>query len=188
VTVRYANHYIRVVMMDLIIDSQIFSLVTVLIAITILMSIIFRSPVIGIFTSLPVFIAVMLNFTIMWAFNITLNIGTSIIASVGMGVGIDYAIHYFSRFKLLLKTSGDYDGSVVKAATQTSRAILFNATAVGIGFLVLLFSEYGVIANIGWITTVSMFTTAFGSLIILPALLSIFKPKIPGTGNGAQHA
>ncbi|MCG8337833.1 MAG: MMPL family transporter [Proteobacteria bacterium] len=183
INVRYANHYIRVVMMDLIIDSQIYSLITILATITILMSIMFRSPIIGLFTALPVFTAVLFNFTLMWLFNVTLNIGTSIIASVGMGVGIDYAIHYFSRFKLFLKIGGAYDESIVNAVSQTSRAILSNASAVGIGFLVLLFSQYGVIANIGWITAVSMFTTAFGSLIILPSLLAIFKPNIPGVSS-----
>ncbi len=179
VKVDYANHYIRVVMMDLIIDSQIYSLLTVLVTITILMSIMFRSPIIGVFTGLPVFIAVLFNFAIMWAFDITLNIGTSIIASVGMGVGIDYSIHYFTRFRLLYRQTDDYMGSLVRAISGTSRAILSNAAAVGIGFMVLLFSEYGVIANIGWITAVSMFTTATGSLVLLPSLLAIFKPKIP---------
>ncbi len=178
VNVRYANHYIRVVMMDLIIDSQIFSLLTVLTTITILMSIIFRSPVIGLIMAMPVFIAVLLNFTLMWLFNITLNIGTSIIASIGMGVGIDYTIHYFSRFKLLYKDSSSYDLALSKAIKETSRPILSNASAVGIGFAVLLFSEYGVMANIGWITAVTMYTTAFGSLILLPALLAIIRPKI----------
>ena len=178
VNVRFSNHYIRFVMQTLIIDSQIYSLLTVLAAILILMSIIFRSVIVGLITSLPVFLAVLLNFAVMWIFGVTLDIGTSIIASVGMGVGIDYAIHYFTRFRLLLKEGKAYDSAIISAITDTSRAILSNAFAVGLGFLVLLFSEYQVIANIGWITALSMFTTAFSSLTVLPAILSIVKPKI----------
>jgi len=178
VTIRYANHYMRVVMMGLIIDSQIYSLLTVLATIAILMSIMFRSPTVGIFTALPVFTAVLFNFAIMWMFDVTLNIGTSIIASVGMGVGIDYSIHYFTRFRRFLKEGVEYDKALARAIADTSRAILSNATAVGVGFLVLLFSEYGVIANVGWIVAVSMVTTALGSLIVLPSLLAIFKPAI----------
>jgi len=179
VTVRYSNHYVRFVMMSLIIKSQIYSLLTVLVTITLLMSLIFRSMVVGVITSLPVFIAVLFNFAVMWLFGVTLNVGTSIVASVGMGVGIDYTIHYFSRFRLLLKEIKAYDTALVKAIAETSRAILSNASAVGLGFLVLLFSEYRVIANIGWIIALSMFTTAFSSLIALPAILSLFKPRIP---------
>ncbi|MBU2648128.1 MMPL family transporter [bacterium] len=177
-TVRFANHYLRVVMMDLIIDSQIYSLITVLVTITILMTLIFRSLVVGLVNALPVFIAVLFNFAIMWLFDVTLNVGTSIIASVGMGVGIDYSIHYFTRFRRILASGEDYDEALVKAVAETSRAILSNAVAVGIGFLVLLFSEYLVIANVGWITAASMFTTALGSLVVLPALLSLFKPVV----------
>ena len=178
VTVRYTNHYIRVVMMDLIIDSQIYSLLTVLLTITILMSVIFRSPVVGLITSLPVFIAVLFNFAVMWIFGVTLNVGTSIIASVGMGVGIDYAIHYFSRFRFILRETGDYEMALIKAIMETSRPILSNASAVGLGFLVLLLSEYQVIGNVGWITALSMVTTALSSLVVLPAILSIVRPKV----------
>jgi len=162
----------------LIIDSQIYSLITVLITITVLMALIFRSLSVGKINALPVFIAVLFNFAIMWLFNVSLNIGTSIIASVGMGVGIDYSIHYFTRFRRILSSGEGYDKALIKAIAETSRAILSNATAVGIGFLVLLFSEYLVIASFGWIVAISMFTTALGSLLVLPALLSIFRPAI----------
>ncbi len=95
-----------------------------------------------------------------------------------MGVGIDYAIHYFSRFRLLLKEINEYETALVKTVAETFQAILSNATAVGLGFLVLLVSEYQVIANIGWITALSMFTTAFSVLLILPAILAIVKPNV----------
>ena len=180
VAVHYSNHYIRAVMMGLIIDSQIISLLTVLTTITILMSLMFRSVLVGLMTSLPVFIAVLFNFAVMWLSGVPLNIGTSIIASVGMGVGIDYAIHYFSRFRLLFREEPDYDKAIIKGIVETSRAILSNAAAVGLGFLVLLFSEYRVVAGIGWTTALSMLTTALSSLIALPAMLSIVKPKIRG--------
>lgn len=189
IEVGYTNHYLRIVMMRLIIDSQIYSLLTVLFTITILMSIIFRSPVVGVITSLPVFIAVLFNFAVMWIFGVTLNVGTSIIASVGMGVGIDYAIHYFSRFRFILRETGDYQASLIKAIAETSCAILSNASAVGLGFLVLLLSEYQVIGNVGWITALSMFTTALSSLIVLPAILSIVKPKVKwGKQRSGEYA
>ncbi|MDY0095141.1 MAG: efflux RND transporter permease subunit [Candidatus Vecturithrix sp.] len=178
VNVRYSNHYIRFVMQGLIIKSQIYSLLTVLVAILLLMSLIFRSFAAGFITSMPVFIAVLLNFAVMWLTGIALNIGTSILGSVGMGVGIDYAIHYFSRFRLLFGQAQAYDEAIIQAVAETARPILSNAVAVGLGFLVLFFSEYQVLANVGWITALSMFTTALSSLIVLPALLSLLKPSV----------
>lgn len=178
VTVKYANFYKSYVMMTLIIESQINSLIIALITILFLLAIIFRSPLAGILTAIPVFIAVLFNFAIMWMFGITLNIGTACIASIGMGVGIDYAIHYFSRFKLLFRETQNYHHAIVLALKKTGQPILTNAAAVGTGFLVLLLSEYHIIASLGWITALSMATTALSSLIVLPALIAIFKPNV----------
>jgi predicted RND superfamily exporter protein len=129
-------------------------------------------------TSIPVFIAVLFNFAVMWTLGITLNVGTSIVASVGMGVGIDYAIHYFSRFRILLNHSDSYDTALLHTIVETSRSILSNAAAVALGFLVLIFSQYNAILSVGWITALSMLTTALSSLVVLPAMLSVFKPKV----------
>lgn len=178
VTVKYTNHYVRKVMSELIIRSQIYSIVTVFLAIFMLMAVQFRSLVVGMITSIPVFIAVLFNFAVMWTLGITLNVGTSIVASVGMGVGIDYAIHYFSRFRILLSQKDSYDTALLHTIVETSRSILSNAAAVALGFLVLIFSKYNAVLSVGWITALSMVTTALSSLVVLPAMLAIFKPKV----------
>lgn len=173
---RYSNDYMRIVMGKLITESQIKSFISTLIAIIILLMIIFRSPLSGFLTSLPVIIAVCFNFGIMWLTNTTLNIGTSIIASVGMGVGIDYAIHFFQRYKTVYSELNDNEQAIIKTINDSYKPILTNALAVGLGFLTLLFSNYFIIAEIGWITGISMLTTAVCALFILPAYLAVFEP------------
>jgi uncharacterized protein len=176
ITIRYSNDYFRVVMGDLITEGQIRSFITTLIAIIILLIIIFKSAISGILTALPVVIAVCFNFAVMWLTGTTLNVGTSIIASVGMGVGIDYAIHFFQRYKNNYMETGDNYKSIILALNESATPIISNALAVGIGFLTLLFSNYYIIVGIGWITGLSMLTTAFNALFLLPAYLAIFEP------------
>jgi len=175
-TIRYTNDYMRLVSGDLITTSQIRSFVSTLIAILFLLMIIFKSPLSGVLTALPVIIAVCFNFAVMWITGTTLNVGTSIIASVGMGVGIDYAIHYFQRYKTIYLKTGDNHQSIISALNESAVPILSNALAVGIGFLALLFSNYFMIISIGWITGLSMITTAFCALFVLPAYLAVFEP------------
>lgn len=179
---RWAGDYIRIVNGSIIIDSQIISLATATIVIILLLSAIFRSFVTGILLSVPVIIAIFLNFVVMWACGVSLNPATSIVASVGMGVGIDYAIHYYSRFRKLYQISNEYHQSLIEAAVQSSSGIIMNALAVGIGFLVLYFSKYTIIKQMGLIVAFSMVTSGIGALTILPALLAIFKPKISTKG------
>lgn len=175
---RWAGDYIRIINGSIIVQSQIISLAVATIIILILLTLIFRSPLTGILLTVPVIIAIFLNFTIMWIFKVSLNPATSIVASVGMGVGIDYSIHYYSRFRKLYQMTQDYNGSLVEAAVQSSSGIILNAIAVGVGFLVLFFSKYTIIQQMGLIVAFSMLTSGFGALTILPALLRIFKPKV----------
>lgn len=175
-THRYSNDYIRVVMGDLITRSQVRSFISTLLAIILLLMIIFKSPFSGLLTALPVIIAVCFNFGLMWLTGTTLNIGTSIIASVGMGVGIDYSIHFFQRYKSFYKETKNNHKSIILAINQSIKPILTNAVAVGLGFLTLLFSNYYIIAGIGWITGLSMLTTALCALFVLPAYLAVFNP------------
>ena len=179
IRVRYAGDYIRLKNGENIVRSQIISLFTTIGTILVILSIFFRTPILGMLITFPVSIAILFNFAIMWLFNVTLNPATAIIASVGLGVGVDYGIHFFSRFRRLYLKTGKYIHSIVDAVVETTKGIFSNAVAVGIGFLVLLFSSYGIINDIGWIVAVSMITTALLTITVIPILLVIFKPKIP---------
>ena len=180
IDVKYSNQYIVLRISSLIVNSQIQSLIITVLIIFILLSIQFKSPLLGGLTTIPVFLAIMFNFGVMWIFGITLNIGTAIIASVGMGIGIDYAIHFFTRFKAVYSVINRYDDALKETITETLPAIFTNAFAVGMGFLVLIFSNYTPISNMGWIIALTMLTTSTSSLIGLPAILSIFKPNPNG--------
>lgn len=178
VRVKFSNHYVRVVFGKLIVESQIISLVTTLIAIVIVLSLLFKSFVTGVLVILPTFTAVMFNFAVMWIAGVQLDMGTSIIASIGIGVGVDYGIHFYQRFKLSFLELGDYYQAVREALITCLKPVLSNAFSVGAGFAVLTFSSFNIIFNLGWIVSLSMITTAFAALIILPAMILIVKPKV----------
>lgn len=187
-TTSYTNDYIRIVMGDLITKGQVRSFISTLIAVLFLLMIIFRSPISGLLVAIPVIIAVCFNFAIMWLTGTTLNIGTSIIASVGMGVGIDYSIHFFQRYKTYYLTNNDNNLSITLAFNESVKPIISNALAVGLGFLTLMLSNYYIIAGIGWITGLSMLTTAFCALVVLPAYLSIFEPLKKRKGKSMKKS
>jgi len=173
IKIGYAGDYLRLRNGRVIVESQVFSLTTTIIIIVLVLSILFRSFVSGFIVSIPVIIAVFFNFAIMWLFSVSLNPATSIIAAVGLGVGVDYSIHLFSRFNILYNKSGHYHESLINSVSETARGILSNALSVGLGFLVLLFSAYRIINDMGWIIALSMITTSVASLVLLPILISL---------------
>lgn len=176
-SVGFAGDYLRISNSRIIVNSLVMSLTATLGIILIVLSIIYRSFLIGLFVSMPVVIAVLFNFAVMWAFNVSLNPATAIIAAVGLGVGIDYSIHIYSRLKLLKKRGDSYRSCVINSVTETARGILSNAVSVGAGFLILILSAYRIINDMGWIIALSMITTSLFSLILLPCLLSFLPEK-----------
>ena len=154
-----------------------------LIAVWVLTSMIFRSVTGGLFTLIPLSLAVLGNFAVMGFLKIPLEIGTSIVSNAAIGIGVDYAIHFLSRFRHEVQNRGamqspdDILQAALATATTAGQAILYNALAVAAGFLVLSFSLFVPLIRLGTLVSLVMFTTSFGSIILLPVLLSLFTPK-----------
>ncbi len=65
---------------------------------------------------------------------ITLNPATATIASVSMGVGVDYSIHFFNTFILKYQKSQIYKNALLESIPSVFNGIFANSISVGIGF------------------------------------------------------
>jgi predicted RND superfamily exporter protein len=99
------------------------------------------------------------------------------VASVSVGVGIDYTIHCLEAYKREFRASAGGGDFLRRTFISSGRAIIINAVSVGAGFAVLLFSRFTMLADLGLLIAITMFSSALVSLTILPALLGILKPK-----------
>ena len=54
---------------------------------------------------------------------------------------------------------------------------MINAVSVGAGFAVLLLSQFVMLEDLGLLIALTMATSAFVSLTVIPVLLLVFKPK-----------
>ncbi|MFO7723022.1 MAG: MMPL family transporter, partial [Bacteroidales bacterium] len=75
--------------------GQIWSLIFALGAIAILLWIIFRSFRSGLMGSIPLFFTLACNFGLMGWLGVELDIATSLLSSIAIGLGVDYTIHLF---------------------------------------------------------------------------------------------
>ena len=155
----------------LIVSGQLQSLALAILCIFILMIILSRSLAYGIFCTIPVSLTVILNFGIMGWFKIPLDIASAMIASIAIGIGIDYAIHFFNRYKEELAIGKSVEEALKISISNTGQAIVYNAAAVGLGFFVLIFSSMPMMGYFGWLIALTMFFSSTASMTILPALL-----------------
>ncbi len=95
----------------------------------------------------------------------------AIIASIVLGIGVDYSVHFLSRYKQLRNKGIDFKEAIIETLDTSGRAIVFNSFAVAIGFLVLLLSSFWPVIHMGWIVSANMILSALLTLILLPAIL-----------------
>jgi len=160
---------------DLILNSQIISIIISVFMIFIIVSIANKSFAAGIISAVPLILAVLCNFTVMGLIGIKLNLGTALIASLTVCIGIDDAIHFLEFYKREHK-SGE-QGALRRTFIACGKAICITAMSVGAGFAVLAFSQFKIIAEFGLLTALCMLSTTLVSLTIMPVLLTVFKPK-----------
>ncbi len=140
-------------------------------------SLLFRSTVAGLYSLIPVAGAVLLVYATMVLLDIHLGIGTSMFASVAIGLGVDFAIHTIDRLRVLYRQhSGNLDQAMDELYATTGRALLFNFLAIAGGFGVLISSKVVPLNNFGLIVVLSVTTSFLASMTLLPALVKVFKP------------
>jgi predicted RND superfamily exporter protein len=163
---------------NLIVNSQIISVALSVLIVFIIVALSNRSLASGLIAAAPIAIAVLCNFAVMGFFGIKLNIGTAIIASLAVGIGIDYTIHFMDFFRREYQRD-HHDGwdFLRRTFVSSGKAIIINAVSVGAGFGVLAFSQFRILAELGALIALSMMITALVSLTVVPALLITVKPK-----------
>ncbi len=97
---------------------------------------------------------------------------------VGLGVGIDYALLIFARYRSELLRGADRDAAARTALDTAGRSVLFAGVTVMIALLGLLTLGLGSLQGIALAVALTVLVTMIASLTLLPALLSIFGNRI----------
>jgi predicted RND superfamily exporter protein len=161
---------------ELVVQSQLISVFISLFVVFIIIAVSNRSLVMGLIGIVPLSITILINFAVMGFLGIKLNIGTSMVASVSVGIGIDYTIHYIEAFKREYRLNGG-KGDFLRRTFETSgKAIIINAVSVGAGFAVLMFSQFNMLGDLGFLIALTMATSAIVSLTVIPVLLTTLNP------------
>jgi hopanoid biosynthesis associated RND transporter like protein HpnN len=103
--------------------------------------------------------------------HVPFNYANIIVIPLLLGVGVDYGIHVVERWR------EDPEGQVAPLSTSTARAILFSALTTIMSFASLSFMGHRGTASMGILLTISMASTLFATLVVLPALLRLFHPR-----------
>lgn len=138
---------------------------------------IFRSFVGGLYSLIPLLFTVLLNFGFLAILGGEITMSTMLVASVAIGIGVDYTIHLLERLKIQLRLGDTLEEAYVNTITTSGRAILVNATAVAAGFLVFLASTFDSQIMLGTLVAATMLFSSLGALTLLPAVILKTNPS-----------
>ena len=151
--------------------GQVDSLIMIVTAIFIIMSLLFTSPLAGLISLVPNLIPVVFCFGVLGLFGIPLNPGTATVAAIAVGIAIDDTIHLMTRYGDICRTEPDQ----FKASILTMRAeavpVISTSIALAFGFSTLLFSSFNIILQFGTLAAATMIFALYSDLLVSPILL-----------------
>jgi putative drug exporter of the RND superfamily len=131
---------------------------------------------------MAVAIASILNtFTLVWVLTYITNVSIIVqflIALVGLGVAIDYALLMIFRFRDELRDGRDVETAIVETMTHAGRSVIVSGSTVAVGLLSMIVLPLPFLRSIGiggmLIPAVSVIT----AITLLPALLTTLGIRI----------
>jgi predicted RND superfamily exporter protein len=158
-----------------IVAGQIKSLTLALLVIFAVMAAMFLSAKVGFLAIVPNVLPIVIFFGMMGWLGILLNLGTSLIAAIALGIAVDSTIHYMARLNQELRGETDQEAALVRTLGTVGVPIVYTTVALFLGFLAFALSSFVPIQNFGVLASATLGTSLVANLVLLPALLATTK-------------
>ncbi len=154
------------------IAGQAKSLGLLVLVIFIIMSVMFTSLKGGLIALIPSVIPIILMFGVMGFLGIPLNPGTAMVAVIAIGIAVDGTIHLFSRYNEYSRQNADNEQAVHITVGEEAIPVVATSLALALGFGILLFSNFTIIAQFGALAAATIMFSVFANLLVTPIIMS----------------
>jgi uncharacterized protein len=153
--------------------NHLFESVTIaIVLISLLMALLFASFRMILISMIPNIIPLIITAAIMGFTGVPLKPSTIIIFSVALGISVDNAIQYLSRYRHeLMVNDGSIKQSAVNALHEAGFSMIYTSIVLVLGFSVFIVSSFGGTQALGILISTSLFIAMFFNIIVLPSLL-----------------
>ncbi len=125
--------------------------------------------------------AILNTFTLVWVLTYVTDVSIIVqflIALVGLGVAIDYALLMIFRFREELAAGEDVETALVETMTHAGRSVIVSGSTVAVGLLSMVLLPLPFIRSIGIGGMLIPAVSVIVSITLLPALLSLLGHRI----------
>ncbi len=168
--------------------GKIFNVFTILFVVFLVAAVILRSVVGGAFVVVPLVFTLVVNLGILGWFGFALDLATTTVVAIGVGVGADYAMYLLYRIREEVAVDGDFGRGLTRALATSGRAVVFVAVAIATGFAVLAPARHLSWRLTGMLLPTTMLVSCAAALTLVPTLVALTRPRFIFPRRAARAA
>lgn len=155
------------------------SLILAIIVITLLMALLFTSIRMILISLVPNLIPLLMTAGMMGFLGITIKPSTILIFSIALGISVDNAIHFLSRYRLyLIYNNWQIRFSAISALKETGYSMVYSSVVLFFGFSIFIISSFGGTQALGYLISFTLLMALLSNLLVLPSLILSLNRRI----------
>jgi predicted RND superfamily exporter protein len=158
-------------------NTMIKSISLALIFVTLIFWLAFKSRFYMAISTIPNIGPLLITIGITGWLSINLDLGMAIVFVVIIGVAVDDAVHFISKYNTALQNGKNVRESIEESLLISGGAIVTTTAVLVLGFGTFIFSNFTFYSNFGLMSALALFFAMVLDLLLLPAILSYLDKR-----------
>ncbi|PIU39750.1 MAG: hypothetical protein COT00_05340 [Candidatus Omnitrophica bacterium CG07_land_8_20_14_0_80_50_8] len=137
-----------------------------------------RSLLWGVLSFLPLLFTLAFIYGMVGLMGKDFDMPVAVLSTLSLGMAVDFAIHFVSRFRRRLREKPDLKEALIWAVARPGKGIFLNAILFALGFAVMGFADLTPYITVGILMAAIMVLSSLASVVYLPALIQGLRRKL----------
>jgi predicted RND superfamily exporter protein len=170
--------YINVVWQEKMVGGMRSALLSSFAVVFLMMVFLFRSPLLGAISMLPLSITIMAIYAAIGYIGKPYDMPIAVLSSLTLGLSIDFAIHFIKRTKYIHAETGNFRETYPRIFESLGRAIGRNVMVIAIGFVPMFFSTLVPYITVGSFFFAIMMVSGAVTMLLLPSIFLVMRKRL----------
>lgn len=166
--------------------SMLSTLPITLVLISALLIFALRSLKLGLISLVPNIAPAVIGFGLWALISGEINLGLSVVVTLTLGIVVDDAVHFLSKYQRARKEGQTAEQAVRYAFHTVGRALWITTVVLVAGFSVLAMSSFRLNADMGQLSAIVIFIALVVDFLFLPTLLMLFDKAAYSQNTGTK--
>ena len=176
--------YRNVVWQDKMVTGMFGSLASSFLIVFIMMVALYRSVLFGLLSMIPLSVTILVSYGMIGWLGKDYDMPIAVLSALTLGMSVDFAVHFLQRARDEVALRGSWLKALPIMFRVPAVAISRNAITIALGFMPLLAAPLLPYKTVGSFLAAIMVLSWIATLLILPALLSLFERRaFPNTAK-----